>query len=444
MTGVLPGENGPRANATDFLIASKQCEILSLESFLRMGKLVVAISNLVHGLQRERGGSNLYLGSAGQRYGERLTAMTADTDQQVLRFQKALAELNTGSCATPGDSRLFSRIAYALHALSEISVLRARVRDQVLTPASATSVYSELIRSLLAVVFEAADTAMDPTISRVLVAMFNFMQGKELAGQERAVGAAGFARGRFDAGLVERMQHLAEAQERCFEIFSEFADRPVSAAWDLIRKSPDLGELERLRRLAGNAEAHERQAPGTDRNLSERWFWLATARIDAMKSVEDRLEIRLHELCEEKLGEAREGLTKQRTLIESLVRKESEPDDSFIVFCSAATAAGHQDSYRSDGISPRLGRSIIDLVQSQSQRLQAMSEELSTARAALEERKVLDQAKRLLIKHRNMTEEEAYRLLRQTAMNQSRRLVEVARAMIAVADVWTRPGEGQR
>lgn len=419
-----------QASAADFLMASKKSEILDLEGFLRMGRVVVAISNLVHMLQRERGASNLYLGAAGKRYGNRLEGALTDTDQQMLKFQGALAELDPTSGIGPGESRLLSRIAYTVHLLSEISVLRSQVRTLALTPERAIDAYSELVRGLLAVVFEAADIAMDPTLSRTLVAMFNFMQGKELAGQERAAGAAGFVMGRFEPAAIERMTHLQESQARCFDLFAEFTDAPTLRAWEALKQSADQTELERLRRLIGETTV--------DTLLADRWFVLATARIDAMKQVEDRLEQRLHQLCEEKLQEAREGLKTHQVAIEELLKQEDQASDSFVVFCNTSSAPGAAEDHPDD-LNGRVGRSVIELVQYQSQRLQQMNDELNAARAALEERKLLDRAKALLMKHRRMTEEEAYRLLRQTAMNQSRRLVDVARAMVAVGEVWARP-----
>jgi AmiR/NasT family two-component response regulator len=56
-------------------------------------------------------------------------------------------------------------------------------------------------------------------------------------------------------------------------------------------------------------------------------------------------------------------------------------------------------------------------------------------RASLNERKVVERAKGLLMAHRLMSEEEAYKALRQMAMNQNRRLVDVAEAVLSLADV---------
>ncbi|MDT4834054.1 Nitrate regulatory protein [compost metagenome] len=74
------------------------------------------------------------------------------------------------------------------------------------------------------------------------------------------------------------------------------------------------------------------------------------------------------------------------------------------------------------------------MVQEQSQRLQAMSDELDTVRASLNERKIVERAKGLLMAHRRLSEAEAHKMLRQTAMNQKRRLVDVAESMLAMAD----------
>lgn len=80
------------------------------------------------------------------------------------------------------------------------------------------------------------------------------------------------------------------------------------------------------------------------------------------------------------------------------------------------------------------------LVQEQSLRLQAMHHELETVRTALTERKTVERAKGLLMTHRGMSEAEAHKLLRQTAMNQNRRLIDVAEAMLAMADLLPLPG----
>ena len=75
------------------------------------------------------------------------------------------------------------------------------------------------------------------------------------------------------------------------------------------------------------------------------------------------------------------------------------------------------------------------MLQEQARRLQAMGDELEAVRTSLNERKVIERAKGLLMAHRHMTEEEAYRALREMAMSQKRRLAQVAEAVLSLAQV---------
>jgi AmiR/NasT family two-component response regulator len=77
-----------------------------------------------------------------------------------------------------------------------------------------------------------------------------------------------------------------------------------------------------------------------------------------------------------------------------------------------------------------MARTIMDLLQAQTRRLQAMEEDLLAAQAALRERKLVERAKGLLMDRRGLSEEVAYRLLRETAMQQHRRLGEVAESVL--------------
>ncbi len=74
------------------------------------------------------------------------------------------------------------------------------------------------------------------------------------------------------------------------------------------------------------------------------------------------------------------------------------------------------------------------MVQEQAQRLQTMGDELEKVRFALNERKVVERAKGLLMASRKLSEDEAYKMLRQTAMSQNRKLLDVAEAVLAMSD----------
>ena len=399
-------------SGSHFLLTARRCEIAELEDLARTAELVGVIGRFIHALQRERGLSNVFLASHGTRFGAQRVQQVEECRAAEHEVRAAFAQLDAGAAAARNGSRLFSRVAVVVHGLDGLPALRERVTRQMLSPRDATAAYARLVAGLLAVVFEAADSATDPQVSRALVAMFNFMQGKELAGQERALGAACFAAGAADQGARQQWRHLIDSQEACFRVSGDFADPEVLRVDASTREAAVLAEIERLRRIgcggAGGA---------LDSDLSAAWYEACTRRIDAMRRVEDALALHLRQLCEARVAQARSELRDQKAMLDAL-----------------ASAA---DAPAPDGTpyGPHLERSVFAMVQEQSRRLQAMSDELEAARASLNERKLVERAKGLLMAHRHLSEDDAYKALRQMAMNQGRRLADVAEAVLALAEV---------
>jgi response regulator NasT len=98
----------------------------------------------------------------------------------------------------------------------------------------------------------------------------------------------------------------------------------------------------------------------------------------------------------------------------------------------AAVQAGI-GAYVIDGLRKERVSAILALAVSRFHAFNKLLEELQRARQALEERKVVERAKGILMKDRALTEEQAYALLRKTAMNANRRLADVAQSLITAA-----------
>jgi len=418
----------------NFLVAAKRCEIAELQQLALTSALVNVSARLVHGLQRERGLSNLYLGSQGTRFADARAQQIDECRGIEAELRDCFGSLDTESAQPGHGARLFSRIAYVLHGLDALPALRQQVDAQRWSARQATEAYVRLIAGLLAVVFEAADSAGDPEISRLLVALFNFMQGKEFAGQERAAGSALLASGRAEAGEQQRLLHLIESQERCLQVFTEFSSPEVGVLWVQTQAGAPLAELERMRRILGTAAHGATLDPGQ----CQTWFDRCSQRIDGMKAVEDRLAHELLQLCERRITAARADLR----ACEALGATASGDADALSFFHDAAAPAGPPGAPPNGGFGApaqgyglQLERSILELVQEQARRLQSMGDELDTVRASLNERKLIERAKGLLMAHRQLSETEAHKTMRQMAMNQNRRLIEVAEAVLAMADV---------
>ncbi|MFI0844039.1 ANTAR domain-containing response regulator [Mesorhizobium sp. IMUNJ 23232] len=98
----------------------------------------------------------------------------------------------------------------------------------------------------------------------------------------------------------------------------------------------------------------------------------------------------------------------------------------------AAIDAG-VSAYIVDGLKRERVKPILDLAISRFNAFSRLSRELEEARSELEDRKAVEKAKGILMKSRGLQEAEAYALLRKTAMNQNRRIGEVARSLILAA-----------
>lgn len=427
-----------------FLVAARRCEIHDLEQLARSCELVQAVSELVHQLQGERGASNLFLASGGARFGAQRAARVAASHATEAAVRAWLAQPEVCGAAPaqamPGGARLFTRIALALHALDGLAELRDEISAMRCAAEEATQRFNRVIAALLSLVFEAADVAADPAVSRLLVALFNLMQGKEFAGQERAAGAAAFAAGATGRAGEQALLHLIEAQEACFERFEAFCPPDTHAAWGAAQRAMPLAELERLRRKLIAAGQGAVLAPA----LAEDWFACCSARLDEMHSIESALAGGLRATCIERIAALQLDPDDPQSLLQTVagLSEAAAPMGIFI-----AEQAADADSTGEDGgdaavttepLGPRLTRSIVDALHAQSCRLQAMSDELAAVRAALDERKLIERAKGVLMRHQALAEDEAYRLLRQTAMNQGRRLVEVAQAVLAMAELLPR------
>ena len=98
----------------------------------------------------------------------------------------------------------------------------------------------------------------------------------------------------------------------------------------------------------------------------------------------------------------------------------------------AAVEAG-VSAYIVDGLKQERVRPILKMAISRFNAFSRLNRELEETRSELENRKVIDRAKGLLMRSRGLSEEAAYALLRRTAMNQNRKIAEIAQSHVTAA-----------
>jgi two-component system, response regulator / RNA-binding antiterminator len=109
-------------------------------------------------------------------------------------------------------------------------------------------------------------------------------------------------------------------------------------------------------------------------------------------------------------------------------------DQSDAASIEAAVDAG-VSAYIVGGLRKERIKNILDLCISRFNAFARLQGELDRARTALEDRKVIDRAKGILMKAKNLNEEDAYALLRRTAMNEKKKIAEVAQSVVTAAEL---------
>jgi response regulator NasT len=126
-----------------------------------------------------------------------------------------------------------------------------------------------------------------------------------------------------------------------------------------------------------------------------------------------------------------EMLTVSRALARPIAMFVDRSDEAMI---GAAIDAG-VSAYVVDGLRKERVKPILDLAIRRFNAFAKMQTELSEAKTALAERKTIDRAKAILMASRNLSEPDAYALLRSAAMNQGRRIADVAEAIITASSL---------
>ena len=111
-------------------------------------------------------------------------------------------------------------------------------------------------------------------------------------------------------------------------------------------------------------------------------------------------------------------------------------DDADTSHAAQAFAAG-VTTYVVAGLASERIRPILDVAMARFQHEQALREELASVKTELQDRKIIDRAKGLLMQRQQLTEQAAFEKLRKAAMDKNLKLVEVAQRMLDVAELLT-------
>ncbi len=253
----------------------------SMADLGRLTTLAVTMSNLVHEQQKERGATAVYVGSRGQRFGSELASQRQETDHKRETLENFLKDFDAEAY---GET--FSHDFQAILAkLEEMTNIRNGVDSLSISASQAIGYYTGLNAQNLQLIGHMGELSQDATIVARFVSYSNFLQSKERAGIERAVGANAFAKGLFTSGDLDRFIRLIATQDTYNQVFLTMATQEQRALFEEVMSSDVVNEVQRVREVAFSGGLNG-ELQGVTGGY---WFDNITQKINGLKTIEDRL-----------------------------------------------------------------------------------------------------------------------------------------------------------
>ncbi|MCG8694776.1 MAG: nitrate- and nitrite sensing domain-containing protein [Minwuiales bacterium] len=250
-----------------------------------LAALAPKVSALVHEMQKERGRSAGFIGSKGRTFADILPTQRADTDAKRTAMNAAFQAFDFD--AYPGSLR--HAADEALARLTKLEEMRQSVDRFSLTVPQMAKYYTGTIMALLGIIEDMLRDSTDDAVSKEISSYISFLQGKERAGRERAMGAAGFGSGQFKPKIYNNFVRLIGAQDLFFSNFRLLAQPEEVTFYEQTMTGAAVDEVARLREIAIASPQ-----TGTLRGVTGgQWFKTITDKINLMKAVEDHVAAHL-------------------------------------------------------------------------------------------------------------------------------------------------------
>ena len=251
-------------------------------------QLSMANSALVHELQRERGASVGFLGAKGQEFAAILIDQRIKTDEALQQYQDYLdtvrAKINNAEIHL-----LLRAITQSLKALGEF---RQNIDNFSLNSQQVLHYYSDINSKLIDIIPHLSQQAGSARMANHLQAYYHFLQGKERAGQERALLSKIFTHQQVSKREYRQFLTLVAEQSVFFNSFYTLADRDIQRHYSQAMEHSAVRAINDFRQIARqfSDDGDISRRPDVD---STQWFNIATIRINLLKQVESQVETHL-------------------------------------------------------------------------------------------------------------------------------------------------------
>ncbi|MBK5965042.1 chemotaxis protein [Thiocystis minor] len=244
-----------------------------------LGELVVALGEVAHELQKERGMTAGFLSSQGTKFADRLPTQRQASDVAIAQLRRTLEQVDLNRLEADYRTRL-DQLPTSFLALQEWRKVTGALKAE---PPVSFRMYSDLIANLLELAARTGNALRDADIARLTHAKSALLFLKERNGQERAVLSGAFSARRIARADYDLLMTLLIDQSNYRRILNAFATPEQIALVDATLSDPIVKVVEGIERMVRDkgAEAELNYPPVT-------WFDQITAKIDLLRVVEER------------------------------------------------------------------------------------------------------------------------------------------------------------
>ena len=261
-------------------IKGKAADASQLGQIGELSELAVTTSALVHETQKERGVTALFLGSGGTEHGDKLADQRKNVDAKLADLEAALAGTDVNSFGSGFAATVSSTTGF----FGGLNSHRSSIDSLSLGTSDALAYYTKWNAAMLGTVEQIGGLSDNAELSRQIATYANWMQGKERAGQERAVMSNQFAAGSFQGSFFNKFSQLVTEQDTYQRVFESFATPEHLAFAQQTVAGPDIDAVATMRQIA--FDGVNSSELGVDASV---WFDAMTVKINALKTVENQL-----------------------------------------------------------------------------------------------------------------------------------------------------------
>ncbi len=251
-------------------------DIHASEDIITLADFSVYASAMVHELQKERGGSSLFLSSKGTQFERELNEQRNLTDSKIDDLNQFLNRSDFANMS------LAQSLSQAQQQLNQLNQIRNRISGLNISTHEAISYYTALNGQFLEIIAQLPLISSNAQMSTRLAAYASYLKGKERAGIERAVLSSTFANQGFLPGMYQKLITLIAEQHSYQDMFLALAPDDYKQRFNESSLDSVFAEARTMREKSLANDGH-----GPFDIDPKYWFKTQTAKINILKEIED-------------------------------------------------------------------------------------------------------------------------------------------------------------